>query len=451
MVRSTFRLRFNGIAKVTAVILGAVALVWAVVLAPTILTNFSAGLHTSQDPTLIPDGAAQDLKNVDVWTGSLERRRGSLLQNSSPIGGFSDQAIRFQHEFPSSAGDFWNLIITSNSLYGSKDGGASQTLLTSTHGITATSRFQAVNAFGKARLTDGTTNWILFDGATISVSTPSPHGTVTAFFAGRIWTAGVAANPSILYMSRTNDPEDWTVDGLVTDDAQTLNIRINDGYAISALKPFRNGLVVFKPYSMDFVTMLPDGLTPTITPISGKIGTSYATMVQELPNELIFLGPDHYYKWTGSTLLPISGPIFPTVQMIQQRNAATRVFSETTQVDFGAGITTFTSISQIPGAVVVSSLTLIITSAHDFAAGTIPPALSTAVLPGTLQFGRLIDDFSDGNFTSNPTWTHLSFNSGLAATVTVANGGLFFTGVQGAAPSEGIFTAAPFSTGSFFA
>lgn len=381
-------------------------------LSPVTIRDFTCGLQTTADPAVIGDNCAQDLKNVDVWTGRIQKRRGSVLQNSATIGGFTAEEIRKLHEFVDSTGNFWQIIVTSNSIYGSKDAGVSSQLLTAGLGVTQSSKFQAVNAFNKVRLTDGTTNWILFDGATVSVSTASPKGRVAAFYFQRIWTAGVSGTRSTLYGSRFGDPEDWTDGGLSDDDATQLLIRENDGYEITALKTFRNGLIVFKPYSMDLLTMTADGLTPQLTPISNTIGTSYPTTIQETPNELIFLGPDGYYKYTGVSLELISAPIEPQVDAIAQRNATSRSYTETTQAQFSVGTSSGVSPFVSPHDIVLSTWTGTDTSSADFGAGTLTN-VSTNVLSGTVYLSTnntnlLNNSFETGTGSNADNWTEVN-------------------------------------------
>src|SRR3990167_6928843 len=99
-----------------------VASLFAAELQPVVITDFSAGLQTTKDPTQIDSGAAQDLQNVDVHTGAIRKRRGSVLQNSTTLGGLSGYATRFLHEFQDLNGNFWFISLSSSTLYKSSDG-----------------------------------------------------------------------------------------------------------------------------------------------------------------------------------------------------------------------------------------------------------------------------------------------------------------------------------------
>jgi hypothetical protein len=393
--------------------------VYAADLEPVTISDFSPGLHTTQDSAYIPNGAAQDLQNVDVWRGRLQKRRGSVLQNSTPLTG--NQAVRFLHEFPDSAGNFWLISVSSNTVFRSRDAGATNSVLTSTHGVTASSDFQAINAFGKVRLTDGTTNWILFDGTNVSVSTASPKGRLAEFAFDRVFTADISGDRSTLYASRSADPEDWTDNNVEDADAFSSTIRKDNGYPIRALKRFKNSLLVFKDYSIDALTMAPDGLTPVVTPVSSTKGTQHPRSIQAVLNDVIFLADDGYYKYDGVGIQKISGAIDATALSIRQLNSAQR------------------------------SLTL--TSQSDWSGGTLGTDLSLTASVDDVAFssgGIVVDDFSDGNYTANPAWTVGDINTNSA--VESHSGNMVFrssnTGIGGS-NNVRLYTANSHNAGSW--
>jgi hypothetical protein len=376
-------------------------------LQPTTIRDFSCGLVNTYDPTTIGDGCAQDLQNVDIWTGRIQKRRGSILQNSTPLTG--NQPIRFLHEFPDQNGNFWMIAVSSNTIWKSNNAGATWSVLTSTHGVSSTSDFSAVNAFGKVRLTDGTTNWILFDGSAVTVSTTSQKGKLSAFYYQRVWTADVTGARSTLYASRINDPEDWTNDGIDSGDSLSLFIRQNDGYPIRALIVFKGQLLVFKDYSIDAVSITSDGLTPRVDPVSNNKGTQHPRSVQLTENTVIFLADDGFYEYDGVSIHNISGDIMDTDGAILQGNSNSRSYTETSQTDFSAGALDRVSATIQSGSVVLSTNQFIDTEQTQWQAGSVGSGLSTTYSSGAvvLPSNGLVDDFSDGDFTANPTWSVL--------------------------------------------
>ena len=71
-----------------------------------VIRNFDCGLVDLQDAAEIGDGCAHSLQNVDVWSGKIEKRRGSIKQNSSAISG-SDNPTTLIHEFIDSSDNFF--------------------------------------------------------------------------------------------------------------------------------------------------------------------------------------------------------------------------------------------------------------------------------------------------------------------------------------------------------
>src|SRR5690348_4539447 len=85
-------------------------------LQPTIVDDFSGGLVDKYDASLLPSKNGIDMLNVDVWSGKLTKRRGSVAQNtSSDTCYFSGAPKRFLHEYVDTSGTFILLSVASNS------------------------------------------------------------------------------------------------------------------------------------------------------------------------------------------------------------------------------------------------------------------------------------------------------------------------------------------------
>lgn len=338
-------------------------------LEPLSIRDFGCGLVTTYDPTVIDNGCAQQGWNIDVWTGRLQKRRGSLLQNSTPLTG--NQPVRFEKEFPDQNGNKWFITASSNSLFKSNNSGGTNDVLTSANGISASSQFSSVNAYGKIRLVDGSTHCIVFDGTNVTTSTATPRGTLIAFMFERIFVANVSGANSVLYMSRFGDPEDWTDDGLADNDAATVFIRQNDGYPIRALIPYGNLLLVFKDQSIDAITMDNSGLVPIVTAISNNIGTQHPKSIQVRYNDVIFMGPDGFYSLFGNSITNISQGIKPTFDNILQRNSTSRSLTLTTKADFDTGTSSGIATSVVQNSLVLSTWAVTDSLVVDFASGTL--------------------------------------------------------------------------------
>lgn len=361
--------------------------------APAPIRDFSKGLQTTLDSALIEDGASPDLLNVDVENGSIEKRGGSVAVSTSSLGGYG-ASVRFLYEYIESDGDRWLISASSATIFKSNNGGQNNSVLTSTHGFTTNSQYCAVTAFGTTRLTDGTTNWITWNGTTVGVSTTAPHGPTCAFLGDRVWTSV----GSTLYATNVDDVEDWTVTVSSDDrDAIEQTVRFNDGQGITCLKAFRDRLLVFKAQSLDAYVQQSDGLSYSLEPISNHIGTSHCNSVVEREGDVVFLGPDAFYKYDpgnaaykgySGTVSRISDIIKPTVASIQQLDANSTYHIETGESDFSAGTLSQMSATITSGSLVLSTFSVVHTSSADFAAGTLVN-MSTSTSVGDLYMNAV--------------------------------------------------------------
>lgn len=389
----------KGFIKALAVGLLSLGTAFCAELEPLTIRDFSPGLATENDPSIICDGCSQDLLNVDVEDGSIEKRRGSIKVNSSVIGGFTGKAVKLVHPFDDANDLSWIIVHSSNSLLKSSDGGVTFSVMSSTHGITEDNRFCAVNAYDKARLTDGTTNWILWDGTNVTVSTASPKGKTCEFFAERVWSSV----GSYLQASENGDPEDWTQDDGTDSDAFFTYIRQNDGYDIRALKRFKNGLLIFKDYSLDYLVLGQDGLTFNLLPVSSRIGTQQPKTIVERENDVIWMAHDGYYSYDGSVIRRISDAIEPTFNQIAQLSVGENRYTETGQSQFVAGTNSQTTPYISAGSVYLSSWTATDESTSDFQAFTSSSNI-------TITDGRVYLSTNNTNVSNN------SFETGTGST-----------------------------------
>jgi hypothetical protein len=385
-----------------------------------VLRNFSPGLQTDQDSSAIADTASPDLLNVDVEDGNIRTRGGSVAVSTSALGGYSSSAVRFLYEYVETDGDRWVISAASATIFKSNNGGQNNSVLTSTHGFTTSSDYCAVTAFGTMRLTDGTTNWITWNGSVVGVSTTAPHGATCAFFGERVWTSV----GSTLYATNTDDVEDWSDGGTVDSDAISQPVRFNDGQGLTCLFPFKDRLLLFKEQSLDAYVRNADGLTYDLVSVSNNIGTSHCNSVVEREGDVVFLGPDAFYKYEPGTaaykgyagsVARISDIIEPTVKSITQLNSNSTFHIETGQSDFAAGTLAQMSASISAGDIVLSSWTATDDSISDFEAfssssnvnitnGRVYLSTNNTNVPRyTTSFGADWDNDSCTNATDSPS------------------------------------------------
>ncbi len=370
---------------------------------PVTIRNFSAGLIDKLDKAEIPDGAAQSLQNVDVWSGKIEKRRGSLKQNSSAIGGASVKT-KLILDYIDNDGDEFMIFDVDGTIYTSQNGATSFTVLVDSFGFTSASIYDATVAFGLARLTDGTTHWITFDGTSVLQDTVSVQGKLAEFYEERVWTADVIGDRSTLFASRFQDVTDWTAND--TDDGETLAtpIKKEDGNPIRALHVFKDSLLVFKDTSLFTVQAFGDGLTFVVIPVSLTVGTQYKETIQTTDKGVIFLHNEGYYVYNGVSLQKISDPIHNTFYSINQLNRGEDLW--------------------------------LVTTGPEFSSGTLTVGLSTSVTAGDVTYttATILENFDDGDFTNSPTWNLKADTiNGIAPDTEVIVSGHYFTAYTGGA------------------
>lgn len=375
------------------------------------VTDFSKGLITQYNPTSIDNGASTALMNVDVETGSLKKRGGSIVYSTSTLGGFG-QPVRLLYEFITPTGTRWLISASSATIFKSDDGGQNNNVLDSTHGFTTSSQYCAITAYGTMRLTDGTTNWITFDGTNVGVSTNAPHGTTCAFFNQRIWTS----TGSELRGSDMNNTDQWVANSTPsTTDTVFQPVRPQDGQGITCLKPFSDRLLVFKPQSLDAYVQNSDGITFILTPVSNNIGTTNCNSVVEREKDVTFLGPDGFYSYDpagtnykgyAGNVRRISDNIQPNIATIQQLDSNSIIHLETGQSDFNTGTLVQMTANASPGDLVLSTASKVDTSTTDFNAGSFNNTFATFTNPADPTTGRVYLSTDNVNMLNN------SFESG---------------------------------------
>jgi len=104
----------------------------------------------------------------------------------------------------------------------------------------------------------------------------------------RLWAAGVATNPSRLYYSVADDPEDWIGTG-----SGFIDISAGDGDEITGLASFKNELWVFKGPNKGSIHRI-TGASPSdfarVVFVHGLACIGHSTIVQ-LRDDLLFMTP----------------------------------------------------------------------------------------------------------------------------------------------------------------
>lgn len=143
--------------------------------------------------------------------------------------------------------------------------------------------------WSSSSLVDVPQKWNQTDAGTSNLGGSPPNFAFCVAHRGRLWGAGVATNPSRLYYSALDNPEDWTGAG-----SGSIDIDISDGDEITGLASHKQRLWIFKGPSTGSIHYL-TGSAPTggdafaRVPFSRSVGcVSHASIVSYL-NDLAWV------------------------------------------------------------------------------------------------------------------------------------------------------------------
>lgn len=124
----------------------------------------------------------------------------------------------------------------------------------------------------------------------------------------------ITGSPDILAWSAVGDHTDWAVDPQVT---QASYAQFNDTPgAITCVRPFRDGVVVFKGESMYLGRYVGSGNNSDIWDferISDRIGCLGHRSCTNIDTDLVFIGKDDVYRYDGTRPVSITGGIYETL------------------------------------------------------------------------------------------------------------------------------------------
>lgn len=342
------------------------------------VADLGCGLVDTVPGHLIPDCAVTSLSNfhVNPYSRSLEQRRGSSRKNSSQLPGKKAVDI---FTYVQNDGDEYIVAISSKTYAYSSDNGATFTTLTSTAtdgALNDATNFPADSKIYGVSQNDG--GWS-FDGTVYVNISAVPAGKYIQTYQNRLWVANTSANPYRLFFSGLLTPTSWT----------TATDYIDFPGPITGIgMPYDGGLPVY----LDGETWMVRGTAPTnfdVRQISNVVGCAHNRTIQNFnlkgAEYQIFLSKgenqtqNNLYALDGTQVAPIGNNILNTLSGIAIGNSSQRSQSWDSQLDFNAGTFDMTNSTRTPGSV---------------------------------QLGLLIDDFTDGDFTSNPAWTQFDNDGG---------------------------------------
>lgn len=255
--------------------------------------------------------------------------------------------------------------------------------------------------------TNGADTVFYTGGNTKTFIADAPKGTCIEFFNNTCFIADVSGNKARVYYSVYGDATDWTTSTSPTD-GDSIDVA-DYGEQVVELKVLGNSLLVLCSTSLMKIVGIENPYQ--VIEVDKSIGCKSKGSVSIHLGWCYFLGDDgQKYKTNGSIVENVSEDEFYDdfdATGISQRTA--NFSTLTSQSDFEAGITSHTSTSISAGSVVLSTGTTTYTSAGDWNTWTLTN-IDTTTVSGSMVLSKTgddvtLDDFTDGNYTTNPTWT----------------------------------------------
>lgn len=368
------------------------------------LPPFKDGLYTRYSANAIPDGALAEALNVTIdedVDGTVVARRGYSKYNSSAI--LDSKTVSGLWTFDATDGTKYFIAFSSSSFFKST-GDGSWTQITGLNGFSTTKQFDCTQTIGKFWCGNGDAvfSW---DGTSTDTISGAPLGNLISRFRNRVLIAGISGSKGRLRGSGELDGRDYTlqIPGVSTTPFSLAFGGADDGEDITCLMgAYQDAFIVGKRNSL--WALYGFGRTDfQIRELSREVGCIDRRSVREKNNCLYWLSLRGIEKFCGASVVRISDPIRNQLDTIVATAGNSRSATDTSQSDFTAGNLTASG----PGAPMSATIT----------PGSVVPGtwtVSAAVSDNswvmtnvdTSAVSRVFfDDFTDGDFTSNPTWT----------------------------------------------
>lgn len=256
--------------------------------------NPSKGINNLGSPALIDDREFSDSLNIEYDEGGVARKRDGYtsaitgLTAPKGLGLLVTETVR-------------HLATVDNGTFAYSTAGGAFTPV-ATVAFTAASETVFTQARDKLYVWNGTEGGSTWDGTTLARPGTMPKAKFAIFFADKHIAAGVAGQPSRLYISQTDDASAFTraasilhnsteVPGATVFSGTTANfidVRKNDGDKITGIARYQDLVVVFKEKSIYQLTFDDTGL-PVIDLITGSTGCVSHKSIDNVENDLYFL------------------------------------------------------------------------------------------------------------------------------------------------------------------
>lgn len=362
-------------------------------------------LNTVASPGKLPDGHSPNNQNVwmdekpgSVVTANGYRKLGTLPSNLPPKGFL---------EFAKSSDGTRKLVVTDGiTIYWTTD---YVNFTTITTGLSQYFQLRAAVIRDKVWFTNGSDPVMTWDGTTLTTldgtaSTPNvPRGKFISYHDERVWLFGISGDTSALRFSELTDTSGTEI---APDNANAwptdneLQISEADADAGTGMFLYRGYLYCSKQYSIWRVTGY-DVYTYSRTKTRASTGTRFQESIQILDNLVHFIGVDGLYTFNGEDATRISDIIDPSsadpgvfaFRNLQQQLLNNQFWTVTDTGDFDAG----TKPSVLSSSNDTLTLVPADTTQADFGAGVTRTNIDTTTTAGSIRLSRKTSGTANSN------------------------------------------------------
>lgn len=274
----------------------------------------TGGMNLKSNDISIPNGDAEEITNLHATSqGSWSNQNcGYIHLNTVPLGAILP--VRSLYHYKPLIGSAQFIAVSGTSLYQFETSTGSITALYNLlsnnlrmNFVTFNGLLIGCNGVDAPIKWDGQNEVVPLLGWTSSITTiPIGVPSISETFANRLVFSGDPVNPSMLFISEQENPENFTPDGSVTSPG-LLQVSPGDGERITALKslflPLSNEevLVIFKERST-YLLSGTDSESFLLQKISGEFGAVSHLSLAVVGNELMFLSNEGVTSLSTATL-----------------------------------------------------------------------------------------------------------------------------------------------------
>ncbi len=310
----------------------------AVSFADTIhLQDLSGGMQSYPSPNKIADNAASYIQNfyTDIQPMGVERN-GSLVLDSNL--GSTSKPVNGLWRFLDRSGGEWLIEYSSRTYYKHLIG---STPVAFGPVATSTNTPRAAVNLGKIMFVNGVDPAWTFDGITTATVSGAPLGNLISPWRTRFVIANSTDAQSTIRFSADGDATSWTLGGLATDPFSIQIGGANDGQAIKCLGNYGDFLIPQRKYDTWAISGF-DQSDVQNRQISSEVGCIEVGSAREFDGSYVFLSARGMEEMQGTVIKLVSEPIRNLIDPLIRNTNNLRTNTQTTQADFGLGLSSST-------------------------------------------------------------------------------------------------------------